>query len=136
MIETAGGDVLRLWDTPGFGDSARLARRLRLSGKPIGWFLTEVWDRWLDRPFWSSQQAMRNVRDEADVVLYLVNAAENPADAGYVAPEMQILEWLGKPAIVLLNQMADRGRGRVGKAGEGGGAHRVVGEGCGAGLVR
>jgi hypothetical protein len=107
MIETAGGDTLRLWDTPGFGDSARLAKRLRLSGKPIGWFLTEVWDRWLDRPFWSSQQAMRNVRDEADVVLYLVNAAENPADAGYVAPEMQILEWLGKPAIVLLNQMGE-----------------------------
>jgi hypothetical protein len=105
MIETPEGDALTLWDTPGFGDSVRLAKRLRQSGKPIGWFLSEVWDRWRDRPFWSSQQAVRNVRDHADVVLYLVNAAENPGDAGYVAPEMEILEWVGKPALVLLNQV-------------------------------
>jgi hypothetical protein len=105
MIETPEGDALALWDTPGFGDSVRLAKRLRQSGSPIGWFLSQVWDRWRDRPFWSSQEAVRNVRDHADVVLYLVNAAENPGDAGYVAPEMQILEWVGKPAIVLLNQV-------------------------------
>ncbi|HSD40796.1 MAG TPA: DUF3482 domain-containing protein [Burkholderiales bacterium] len=104
MIETPQGDALTLWDTPGFGDSVRLAKRLERSGSPVGWFLSQVWDRWRDRPFWSSQQAMRNVRDNADVVLYLVNAAENPGDAGYVEPEMQILEWIGKPAIVLLNQ--------------------------------
>jgi hypothetical protein len=107
MIESAEGDVLRLWDTPGFGDSARLAKRLAQSGNPIGWFLSEVWDRWRDRPFWSSQQALKNVRSEADVVLYLVSAAEDPRDAGYVAPEMQILEWIGKPAIVLLNQTGE-----------------------------
>jgi len=107
MIEDAEGDVLRLWDTPGFGDSARLAKRFAQSGNPIGWFLSEVWDRWRDRPFWSSQQALRNVRGEADVVLYLVSAAEDPRDAGYVAPEMQILEWIGKPTIVLLNQAGE-----------------------------
>ncbi|MEJ7668171.1 MAG: DUF3482 domain-containing protein [Casimicrobiaceae bacterium] len=105
LVETPEGDVLRLWDTPGFGDSARLAKRLQQHGNPIGWFLSEVWDRWRDRPFWSSQQAIRNVREQADVVLYLINASEAPADAGYVAPELQILEWIGKPAIVLLNQM-------------------------------
>lgn len=105
MIEDATGDILRLWDTPGFGDSVRLARRLRQQGNPIGWFLTEVWDRWRDRPFWSSQQAIRNVRETADLVLYLANAAEDPQDAGYVAPEMQILEWIGKPVLVLLNQI-------------------------------
>jgi Domain of unknown function (DUF3482)/50S ribosome-binding GTPase len=104
MIGTAEGDALRLWDTPGFGDSARLARRLKLSGNPIGWFLSQVWDRWRDRPLWSSQQAVRNVREHADVVLYLVSTVEDPGDAGYVAPEMQILEWIGKPALVLLNQ--------------------------------
>ncbi|HEU5284054.1 MAG TPA: GTPase domain-containing protein, partial [Burkholderiales bacterium] len=27
LIETGQGDVLRLWDTPGFGDSARLLKR-------------------------------------------------------------------------------------------------------------
>jgi hypothetical protein len=107
MIETAQGDALRLWDTPGFGDSARLAKRLRQAGNPIGWFLSEVWDRWRDRPFWSSQQAVRNVRDYADVVLYLVNAAEDPRDAGYVEPEMRILEWIGKPALALLNQTGE-----------------------------
>ncbi len=112
LIETPGGDVLRLWDTPGFGDSARLAKRLKQQGNPIGWFLSEVWDRWRDRPFWSSQQAVRNVREQADVVLYLINASEAPADAGYVAPELQILQWIGKPVIVLLNQMGQpRGRG-------------------------
>jgi len=107
MIETPEGDVLRLWDTPGFGDSARLAKRLAQSGNPIGWFLSEVWDRWRDRPFWSSQQAVRNVREQADVVLYLVSAAEDPRDAGYVEPEMRILEWIGKPAIALLNQVGE-----------------------------
>jgi hypothetical protein len=104
MIESAQGDVLHLWDTPGFGDSVRLARRLAMLDKPIAGFLAMAWDRWRDRALWSSQQAMRNVRDEADVVLYLVNASESPADAGYIAPELRILEWIGKPVIVLLNQ--------------------------------
>ena len=45
------------------------------AAQPLGWFLSEVWDRWRDRPFWASQQALRNVRDEADVMLYLVNAS-------------------------------------------------------------
>jgi hypothetical protein len=105
LIETPQGDELVLWDTPGFGDSARLLRRLEQSGNPLGWFLTQVWDRYTDRPFWSSQQAARNVRDHADVVLYLVNAGEDPVAAGYVDPEMRILGWIGKPVLVLLNQL-------------------------------
>ena len=105
LVSTPQGDELRLWDTPGFGDSARLLKRLRQSGNPLGWFLTQVWDRYVDRPFFSSQQAVRNVRDEADVVLYLVNASEDPEAAGYVDAEMQILGWTAKPVIVLLNQL-------------------------------
>ena len=104
LISTPEGDALMLWDTPGFGDSARLAKRLAQQGNPIGWFLTQVWDRFRDRAFWLSQQAVANVRNEADVVLYLVNASEAPDDAGYVGPEMSVLEWIGKPVIVLLNQ--------------------------------
>ena len=104
MVDSDEGDHLVLWDTPGFGDSARLARRLAQHGNPIGWFLSEVWDRFRDRPLWLAQKAVANVRDHADVVLYLVNAAENPSDAGYVAPEQQVLAWIGKPVIVLLNQ--------------------------------
>jgi hypothetical protein len=104
MIDTPQGDALVLWDTPGFGDSARLARRLAQQGNPIGWFLSQLWDRFRDRAFWLSQQAVRNVRDQADVVLYLVNAAEEPDDAGFLAPELAVLEWVGKPVVVLLNQ--------------------------------
>ena len=105
LLETPQGDTLTLWDTPGFGDTVRLVRRLRQTANPLGWFLSAVWDRWRDRPFWASQQAVRNVRDEADVILYLVNAAEQPEAAGYVQPEMELLGWIGKPVVVLLNQL-------------------------------
>jgi hypothetical protein len=104
LQDTPEGDALVLWDTPGFGDSARLARRLAQQGNPIGWFLSQVWDRFRDQPLYLSQQAVRNARDEADVVLYLVNASETPADAGYLAPELVVLEWIGRPVFVLLNQ--------------------------------
>ena len=105
LLETLEGDRLVLWDTPGFGDSVRLLKRLSMAGNPIGWFLREVFDRYRDRPFWLSQNALRAARDEADVVLYLVNSSESPQDAGYLPPEMKILEWLGKPVVVLLNQI-------------------------------
>ena len=49
----------------------------------------------------AAQQAVANVREQADVVLYLVNAAEEPGDAGYLAPEMSVLEWIGKPVVVV-----------------------------------
>ena len=104
LMLQAGSDTLMLWDTPGFGDTSRLVRRLRLTGNPIGWLLTQVWDRFRDRPLWSSQQAVRNARDEADVILYLVNASEDPAGAAYVPLEMEVLAWIGKPVLLLLNQ--------------------------------
>lgn len=104
LVETPEGDVLRLWDTPGLGDSARLLTRLRAAENPVGWLLAQVWDRFTDRPFFSSQQALKNVRDEADVVLYLVNAAEDPASSAYVPIELEILGWIGRPVILLLNQ--------------------------------
>jgi hypothetical protein len=104
-------DALLLWDTPGFGDSVRLLKRLRAADRPlanpIAWFLSAVWDRHADRPFWCSQQAMKSARDEADLVLYVANAAEDPESAAYVAPELEILAWLGKPVLVLLNQLGD-----------------------------
>jgi hypothetical protein len=105
LLTTPEGDALVLWDTPGFGDSVRLLKRLAVSGNPIGWFLREVFDRYRDRPFWLSQHALRAAKEQADVVLYLVNSAESPRDAGYLPAEMKILEWLGKPVVVLLNQM-------------------------------
>ncbi|HEY0878778.1 MAG TPA: GTPase [Zeimonas sp.] len=103
LVETPQGDRLTLWDTPGFGDSARLARRLESAGDPIGWFLTQVWDRFRDRALWASQQAVNNARERADLVLYLVNASE--PQARYIDDEMRVLDWVGKPVIVLLNQL-------------------------------
>ncbi len=105
LISSPQGDTLSLWDTPGFGDSARLVHRLKQASNPLGWFLSAVWDRWRDRPFWASQQVMRHVQAHSDVVLYLVNAAESPEAAAYVKPEMELLAWLGKPVLVLLNQL-------------------------------
>ena len=104
LLETPEGLRLYLWDTPGFGNSHKLLKRLQGISNPIGWLVSQVWDRLADKPFWCGQQAIRNVKDEADVVLYLVNATEDPAMAGYLEPELDLLTWLNKPVIVLLNQ--------------------------------
>src|SRR5262249_60063909 len=58
LIET-GGARLDLWDTPGLGNTVRLMGRLRRESSPIGWLLSQAWDRLTDRPLWSSQQAIR-----------------------------------------------------------------------------
>ncbi|MCG8458679.1 MAG: 50S ribosome-binding GTPase, partial [Holophagales bacterium] len=103
----AAGAELYLSDTPGFGDSARLLTRLRKRDRPVLWFLQQTWDRFTDRPFWCSQQAALEVRERADVVLYLVNATEEPEEAGYVDLELELLDWPGGPVLLLLNQTGD-----------------------------
>jgi len=103
----AGDERLMLWDTPGLGDSARLVQRVKKEGNPLGWLLHQVWDRTRDRALYSSQEAVRNIQSDADVVLYLVNASEDPGDAGYVVHELELLGWIGKPVIVILNQMGE-----------------------------
>ncbi|HTT09621.1 MAG TPA: GTPase [Burkholderiaceae bacterium] len=105
LIESAAGDQLELWDTPGLGDSVRLARRIEQAGNPVGWFLNQIWDRFRDRAAWSSQRALRNVLEQADAVLYLVNASESPEDVAYLDAELRVLALLQRPVIVLLNQM-------------------------------
>ncbi|WP_298232133.1 GTPase domain-containing protein [uncultured Azohydromonas sp.] len=111
LLTTAEGDELVLWDTPGLGDSARLYQRLSRASNPIVWFLSQVWDRWTDRAFFLSQEAMRATRDHADLLLYPVNATEAPADAGYLEPELKLLAWMDKPVLVLLNQTGLAGAG-------------------------
>ena len=98
---------LELWDTPGFGDSELLAKRMSQAGNPIGWFLSEVWDRLQNRAFWYSQRAVRHILDESDVVLYLINASENPTEVAYLDAELKVLDLIGKPVVVLLNQISD-----------------------------
>jgi hypothetical protein len=112
VLETAGDDVLVLWDTPGFGDTARLKQRLEQSDRPLPALLAASWDRVTDRPLWCAQQAMVAVRDEADLVLYLVNASEDPEFATYIDLELSVLAWLDVPVLVLLNQLPPDPRGR------------------------
>lgn len=110
LAATEAGDRLLLWDTPGFGDSLRLKARLEQRGTAVGWFLGEVWDRVTDRPLYSSQQAMLAARDLTDVILYQVNAAEDPEFATQVEAELAMLAWLEKPVILLLNQLPPHSR--------------------------
>ncbi len=110
LVEAMHNQVLErleLWDTPGFGDSELLAKRMSQAGNPIGWFMSEVWDRLQNRAFWYSQRAVRHILDESDVVLYLINASENPADIPYLDAELKVLVLIGKPVVVLLNQVGD-----------------------------
>lgn len=105
LARTPEGCELILWDTTGFGNSVALAKRLEGRANPVGWFLSEVWDRVANKSLWLNQKALKHVKETSSVVLYLVNATELPDSAPYVGAEMRILEWIGKPVIVLLNQM-------------------------------
>ena len=107
LARSPEGCELILWDTPGFGNSVALAKRLEGRSNPVGWFLAEVWDRVANKTQWLNQKAIKHIREISDVVLYLVNATELPDTAPYVTAEMKILEWIGKPVIVLLNQMGE-----------------------------
>ena len=107
LARSPEGCELILWDTPGFGNSVALAKRLEGRSNPVGWFLSEVWDRVANKTQWLNQKAIKHVREISNVVLYLVNATELPDTAPYVSAEMRILEWIGKPVIVLLNQMGE-----------------------------
>ena len=107
LARTPEGCELILWDTPGFGNSVALAKRLDGRSNPVGWFLSEVWDRMANKSLWLNQKALKHVKETSSVVLYLVNATELPDTAPYVSAEMRILTWIGKPVIVLLNQMGE-----------------------------
>ena len=107
LAKTADSAELILWDTPGFGNSVALAKRLEGRSNPLGWFMSEVWDRAVNKSQWINQQALLHVKDTSSVVLYLVNADQLPDTTPYVTAEMQILEWLEKPVIVLLNQLGE-----------------------------
>jgi hypothetical protein len=104
-IEAPSGEVMYLWDTPGFSHHVQgLLRRIGREGDLIGWMM-QLADRVLNRPLWCCQQAIGNVRDEADLVLYVINCAEDPVDADYVQKEIEVLQWIGKPVILVLNQL-------------------------------
>ena len=111
LVVAPDGGALRLWDTPGFGDSFRLAGRLRRKQRWLAWLVREVWDRRFHPALWRGQRLALELRARASVVLYPVNLLESPVDAVYVLPELEILAWVGKPVLVLLNQGGDQGAG-------------------------
>ena len=98
LARAVDGSELVLWDTPGFGNSVQLAKRLEGRANPVGWFLSEVWDRLTNKAFWLDQRAVRHIRDTSSVVLYLVNAEEIPERSPYVPAEMKILSWVASPS--------------------------------------
>ncbi len=110
VTDVADGHVLAnddraeivLWDLPGFGDSVRLKKRLAQTG--IMAWLQSTFDRWTDRPLWCSQKCLENARNDADIVLYLVDANADPATSAAVRAEMEVLNLIQKPVIALLNQ--------------------------------
>ena len=104
LAAVEGRVVLRLWDTPGFGDSFRLVKRLGRKHRWIAWMVRELWDRWRNPRLWRSQHLALDLRQRASVILYLVNSLERPVDAVYVGPELDVLAWIGKPVLVILNQ--------------------------------
>ncbi|MCB9916428.1 MAG: GTPase domain-containing protein, partial [Planctomycetes bacterium] len=104
LLEAPGGERLVLWDSPGFGDSVRLLRTLRAHADPLAWIQSQHYDRHEERALYCDREALSTVRRESDVVLYLVNASERPEDAGYVQAELELLAWIERPVIVLLNQ--------------------------------
>ena len=91
-----------LWDLPGFGDSVRLKKRLMQSG--IMAWLFSTFDRWKDRPLWCSQQCLKNAQNDADIILYLIDAGARPEDSTEVLAELEVLSLIHKPVILLLNQ--------------------------------
>jgi len=99
--------ALRLWDTPGFGDSFRLAKRLRQKSGFISWIVREFWDRYRNPRLWRNQLVALDLRTRASVILYMVNSMERPVDAIYVEQELKVLEWIGKPVLAILNQNGD-----------------------------
>ncbi|MCB1050990.1 MAG: DUF3482 domain-containing protein [Acidobacteria bacterium] len=99
--------TVQIWDTPGFGSVKPLLDRLNQEKNFWGWLMHEVVDRLRNRPLFCSVEAARHVRSTSDVVLYLVQARETPADAGYLKMELKLLEALAKPLFLILNHTGD-----------------------------
>jgi hypothetical protein len=104
LLQGPEGQRLVLCDTPGFGDSARLLKRLREHEDPLGWIKTESFDSQEQRALFCDREALSSLPSTSDVLLYLVNASESPQDRGYVDLELEILSLLELPVLILLNQ--------------------------------
>ena len=98
-------EQLQLWNIPDVTESSRLVERLRYAGKPVGWILSDVWDRWRDSQFFRTQHEVLKAKNDTDVILYLINTADKPDITTFVQHEMDLLSWIGRPVIVLIHQI-------------------------------
>ena len=74
-------------------------------GNRLGWFMSEVWDRIQNRDFWFSQRAVRNILDEPMWCCTSSMRLKAPQEVAYLDAELKVLDLIGKPVIVLLNQL-------------------------------
>ena len=89
--------------------------RMRQAGNPLGWFLSQVWDRWRDRPFWASQQALRHVAETSRRGAVPGQRGRGAAGRRPTWPaRWSCCAWVGKPVIVLLNQLGMPREARAG----------------------
>ena len=107
-----------LWDTPGFGDSTRVLKRLqaeRSAGR-----LVPLARSGIDLPIGRSGAASRPCAPRAtpatSFCTWSMPARSHPR-LGYVDAEMQILGWIGKPVLVAAEsaRAAARGGARCGR---------------------
>ena len=96
---------LYLWDTPGFGRiSFRTVQEIGLQVNPIVAFENRVFSADAQPHLQASWLALQNVRDVADIVLYLIDAKQEPEWIEYLQTEMEMLRWTETPTLILLNQ--------------------------------
>jgi len=103
--------ALFLWDTPGFGDIRKVLNRLKNEGGATGWILHHVVDRFSQRSLFCSIEALKNIRTSGDLILYLVNGAEDPEYAGYPKLELELLSYFEKKVVVVVNQISSETMG-------------------------
>ena len=106
MIETAQGDALVAVGHAGVRRqrAARAATAPRSASRSLGFLSRGLGP--LARPRACGRASRRCATCATRPTSCSISSTrpKSPADAGYLAPELQILEWIGKPVIVLLNQ--------------------------------
>lgn len=106
IMRAAGDTELVLWDAPGFGATPLLMEQLGKDGANIQGFLNEGFSL-KEKAFYCSQQAIRNALNNADLLLYLVDVSQDPFEESFVEAELELMGWIGKPVMIVLNQISD-----------------------------
>ena len=100
LIHTEG-ERLRLWDTPGFGDSEALIGDLK---RKRGWTrLRSLRDERLQ----FDREAALALREEADLILYLVPAHADEETLKSLHHEWALLSLIGTPTLCVLNRVEE-----------------------------